>query len=849
VIEGMAEYLSVGPYDPQTAMWLRDAAIEDRLPDLDDLNDPRFFPYRFGHAFWAYIAGRWGDGAIGQILQSMAGAGDSRGLGPLDAIELATGKDRETLATEWHQAILQAYDITPGSRPESLAGRTLVIGERSGSGRLNVGPSLSPDGTRIAFLSERNRLSIDLFLADTATGEIVQQLTKTAADPHFESLQFLASAGSWNPDGTQLVVATVRTGRPALAFFRASDGDLVDEIRFPELGEIFQPAWSPDGATVAFTAQVGGFTDLYVYDLQGRATKRLTEDAFADLQPAWSPDGRRIAFTTDRFSTTLDTLAIGDLDLATLTVATGAIERVETGLDGDAINPQWSPDGRALVFVSNASGRPNAYRLVPGEQPSRLTSTPTGVAGITPTSPALSIAAKTGEAAVTVFRDSGYEIQLLDPDQAAEALAGIGAGPDLGSLPPTPRPESRVTQLLEAPATGLPATDAADEEEYSSKLGLVGIGQQIGVATGGVFGTNLAGGIAMQFSDVLGNHVVGTSVSLNGDFQDIGASISYLNRTNRWNWGVFAERAPFLSGGAATGFDTVDGQTVFVEQVQLFRQTYSQTGAVLAYPFSRSFRVEFNGGYQHIGFSREVRTRFFDPVTGAFLGETTEDLPTSDSIGLVSVGSALVRDTAAFGAVGPILGQRLRLDVSPSYGDLTMTTLSADVRQYVMPVRPVTLAGRVLHLGRYGNSAEDARLLPLFLGYPTLVRGYSAGSFEPGECTATPDGSCPEFDRLRGSRLLVVNGEVRAPAVGLFTGNLDYGPVPVELFGFWDAGVAWSQDEQPEFAGGARPWVMSVGGGARVNLFGFAIGEFNMVRPIDRPGRGWMFVFNLRPGY
>jgi hypothetical protein len=85
--------------------------------------------------------------------------------------------------------------------------------------------------------------------------------------------------------------------------------------------------------------------------------------------------------------------------------------------------------------------------------------------------------------------------------------------------------------------------------------------------------------------------------------------------------------------------------------------------------------------------------------------------------------------------------------------------------------------------------------------------------------------------------------------VGLFTGNLDYGPVPVELFGFWDAGVAWSQDEQPGFAGGTRPWVMSVGGGARVNLFGFAIGEFNMVRPIDRPARGWMFVFNLRPGY
>ena len=52
-IEGMAEYFSIGGRDAQTAMWLRDAAIEDRLPTVKDLDNPRYFPYRFGHAFWA----------------------------------------------------------------------------------------------------------------------------------------------------------------------------------------------------------------------------------------------------------------------------------------------------------------------------------------------------------------------------------------------------------------------------------------------------------------------------------------------------------------------------------------------------------------------------------------------------------------------------------------------------------------------------------------------------------------------------------------------------------------------------------------------------------------------------
>jgi hypothetical protein len=73
--------------------------------------------------------------------------------------------------------------------------------------------------------------------------------------------------------------------------------------------------------------------------------------------------------------------------------------------------------------------------------------------------------------------------------------------------------------------------------------------------------------------------------------------------------------------------------------------------------------------------------------------------------------------------------------------------------------------------------------------------------------------------------------------------------VPVELLAFFDAGVAWNRGERPSFANGTRDWVTSAGFGARVNLLGFAIGEFNIARPLNRSGRGWMFVFNLRPGF
>ena len=65
-IEGMAEYLSLGPVDPHTAMWLRDAARQEAAAGRSTSSTTRStFPYRWGQAFWAYIGGRWGDEVVG----------------------------------------------------------------------------------------------------------------------------------------------------------------------------------------------------------------------------------------------------------------------------------------------------------------------------------------------------------------------------------------------------------------------------------------------------------------------------------------------------------------------------------------------------------------------------------------------------------------------------------------------------------------------------------------------------------------------------------------------------------------------------------------------------------------
>src|SRR5687767_15753451 len=94
-IEGTAEFLSLGPVNAHTAMWLRDAALHDTLPTLKQLGDPRFFPYRFGHALWSYLATRFGDDIVGRILRA-------KGRDVVARLELVTGLDAQTLTRDWH---------------------------------------------------------------------------------------------------------------------------------------------------------------------------------------------------------------------------------------------------------------------------------------------------------------------------------------------------------------------------------------------------------------------------------------------------------------------------------------------------------------------------------------------------------------------------------------------------------------------------------------------------------------------------------------------------------------------------------------------------------------------------
>ncbi|HWQ00231.1 MAG TPA: BamA/TamA family outer membrane protein [Vicinamibacterales bacterium] len=847
-VEGMAEYLSLGPRDPHTAMWMRDAVLADRLPSFGDLNKPEFFPYRWGHAWWAYVAGRWGDAAVGELFRA-AKASD-----PEEAVRRVLGIEPKELMAGWHAALRETYGVAKGRAEAAEAYGRLLAREGKLGGEINVSPALSPDGTRVAFLSERGLFSIDVYLADATTGRIIRRLTSTAFSPHVSSLQFIRSAAAWSPDGRRLAIPAVKNGRAALLLVDAESGERQREIELPEIGELFNPAWSPDGRTIAFSAIVGGLTDLFAYDLESGRVRRLTDDAFADLQPAWSPDGRRLAFVTDRFTSRLDELAFGAYRLALLDLASGSITAVPGLAGGKHLNPQWSRDGRRLYFLSDASGATNVYAVdLPGGTPVALTNLATGISGITATSPALSVASGTGRMVFSAYEQGNYRLY------AADALGADGAPVRPAELavvlPPVERRGDLVPALLASVETGLPARTTFPTNDYRPSLALTYVGQPTFAVGVDRFGAFTGGGIALFWSDMLGNHnlitaaQVTSSLNRSFSFRDTAALVGYQNLEHRWNWGLSAEQVPYLSGSIRSGFSVVGGRTVFVEETLLFREVNQTFSGVIAYPFNRSQRVEFGGGFRRISFDQELQVAVYSPITGELLAEETRSLPAPGALNLAEASAALVFDTSIFGPVSPIAGQRYRLELMPMAGTITFLNALADYRGYLMPAQFYTIAARALHFGRYGPDAEHELLFPLFLGYPTLVRGYDIASFDAVDCPQI-QGPCAAFDRLVGSRMLVGNLEFRFPLLRPFgLSRAMYGPLPVEIAFFADGGVAWRRGERPSFLGGDRRPVASAGVAIRANVLGFTVLQLSFARPFQRPGKGWQFQFSLAPAF
>ena len=237
-------------------------------------------------------------------------------------------------------------------------------------------PSLSPDGSHIAFLygdDEHNTLQVIALSTESDSRTPVSKIDGSHSNhrwsPSSDRLAYVVQnggdpsahvadsdgsssmelttinaheVGGWSFDGSSVVFA-VREGHGQGIYIRNPDG--VNEVRLTDQSD-YSPVWSPNSHKIAFVSERDGNPEIYVMNSDATELKRITESGGKEYDIAWSPDGRKLAFTSDRD---------GNPEIYVVDVREGEAHRLtRNGVQDD--QPVWSRDGKRIAFVSYLDG-------------------------------------------------------------------------------------------------------------------------------------------------------------------------------------------------------------------------------------------------------------------------------------------------------------------------------------------------------------------------------------------------------------------------------------------------------------------------------------------------------------
>lgn len=850
MVEGLAEYMSIGYIDPHTAIWIRSALLNDRLPTIKDItNKPgEYFPYRWGQAFWAYVTARYEDTIIKPLFISTAMRGYR------ESFEEVLDMDREEFSKDWKQTLTDFYLPYQQNHALAAAGKKLIGKENAGE--MNIVPALSPDGKWLAFWTEKNLFSIDLYLANAHTGEVGERITTSKVNSHIDEYSSFESAITWSPDSRRFAFVSFTEGHNQL-MIADIDGTIENKIEIPELMAFSNPAWSPDGEYIVLMGSVNGTHDLYAYHLDDKRLEQLTNSPYSEMQPDFSPDGRWIVFVTDELSfrnerfphTFTHNIAVLNLDTRNQVI-------LPVFQEANNMNPVFSEDGSSIYFLSDRDGFRNLYQYsLADETVYQNTNFYTGITGITMNSPAISISRESGQLAYSYYNNQLYTIYTV----ATSALAHIPVAVDrvdksAANIAGRSRSAPVIVQrnLVRSPNYGL-TTDSLSKEPYRAKLqlGYVGGGAGIGISNQR-YSTGAAGSVVFGFSDMLSNYRLMAGLSLNGEIYDFGGEAMFINQKKQMDWGLGISHTPYLSGVQYAFYDSlvIDADTVQVVNLTTdLQRTYVEQAQIFgSYPFSQTRRLEAGASYSRYHYRIDRYSDYY--YQGFLIGRDKEKIPAPEGFNIGHAYTAYVEDNSFFGIASPLLGHRMRLSIGSYFGELNLRNALVDYRKYFR-FAPFTLATRNMYMGRFGPDVGTDRIPPLYLGYPTLIRGYRTL-----DATSSDENQIRLYD-LTGSQMYVGNIELRLP----FTGPERLAVIRsrfilTQLSLFTDAGIAWAKTNADanshvqEFEKAKSRFIFSSGISLRVNLFGALIIEPYYAIPWQNGGfDNPTFGLNFQPGW
>jgi Tol biopolymer transport system component len=210
----------------------------------------------------------------------------------------------------------------------------------------DVDPAWSPDGSKLAFTSQRDGQSEIYVMSAEGSGQT--RLTTNGASDY---------QPTWSSDGQRIAFVSDRDGNPEIYVMQAN-GTGVSRIT-DQAGADAEPAWSPDGSRIAFRSERAGKEHIFVMNPDGSNVARLTSDVAKNRGPAWSPDGGKLVYESELCETlfgcsyNLSVVNADGSDASSLTFPIATLKQVA---------PAWSPDGRKIaVQYSACCGARQAY--------------------------------------------------------------------------------------------------------------------------------------------------------------------------------------------------------------------------------------------------------------------------------------------------------------------------------------------------------------------------------------------------------------------------------------------------------------------------------------------------------
>ena len=373
--EGLAEFCGTH-WDADGEGLLRDAVLSGEALPLTRSGPiaGSVLMYKEGQSFLLYLADRFGPGKVFDLLDNWYRGDDFETV-----FRITLGLPLKDVDEDWFLGLRRHYYpvVAQAQSAKDLARRLTTHGYYNLGARVlpaaSVRDSARPDSALRFCYFAASEAGVDLMLNEPGPGgkRREHRVLRGGQSPSFESFHLFQNRPDASPSGL-IALSSKRGGRDDLYLVDSGRRRVVRRLEFPHLVAINDPCIVPGEQAVVFSAQdQGGRSDLYRADWSRGEVRleRLTHDDFDDVEPDLTPDGRWIVFASDR----------GDLGgrygIFRLAAGGGVPEALSEPAQGDDCQPVASPDGRWIAYRSTRDGTSDLWvrRAEPSREARRVT--------------------------------------------------------------------------------------------------------------------------------------------------------------------------------------------------------------------------------------------------------------------------------------------------------------------------------------------------------------------------------------------------------------------------------------------------------------------------------------------